>query len=42
MAQPQQQQDTRPRNADFKSTKEYQDYIKRQVEQQKDRRHNQW
>ena len=42
MAQPQQQQDSRPRNADFKSTKEYQDYLKRQIEQQKDRMHNQW
>ena len=42
MAQPQQQQNTQPRKADYKSTKEYEDYLKRQIEQQKDKRHNQW
>ena len=42
MAQPQQQQNTKPRKADYKSTKEYEDYLKRQIEQQKDKSHKQW
>ena len=42
MAQPQQQQNKKPRKGKFQSTKEYEDYLKRQKEQQQDRRHNQW
>ena len=42
MPQPQAQQNKKPRKGDFKTTKEFEEYEKRRIEQQQDRRHNQW